>query len=347
MSTATPPKKAKLKKTGPAGLPDERFWIKYSPHHELPLSVTSSVFLHAMAFGVIGLILAGFLSGLFSPKPPPPVQAFGLQGGGGGDPNGAEGGTDPAPSNGKEVTEPVKQADNVKPVVPDKDLTPPTATQQSIVKPEEGPARLFREVTLSPKSLSGVARDASERLAAIAEKGKGGNGKRGGLGEGVGTGTGNKTGSGSGSGGTITSERQLRWTMIFRTHSGNDYLKQLQDLNATLATPESNDEFTVYRDLGRRPLQGRKEDVSKELGLRWIDDRADSVPALAASMGLRHRPPYIVAFFPRSLEDTLRKIESQNFRGDETQIEETIFRIEQRPGGKYVPVFQDLRLKKH
>ena len=346
MSTVTPPTRAKPKKGGPAGLPDERFWVKYSPHHELPLSVTSSLFIHAMAFGVIGLILAGILSGLFSPKPPPPVQAFGIAGGGGGDPNGANGGTDPAPSMGKEVTETAKQPDPVQPVEPNKELTPPTTPMQPIVNPNEGPSRLFQQVTLSPKNLSDVARTANDRLAAIAEKGQGGNGKGGGLGDGVGKeSVGNK--SGSGTGGTIRSERQLRWTMIFRTHSGADYLKQLQDLGAVLATPESNEEFLVFRDLWKRPLVGRREDVGKEKGLRWIDDRADSVPELARSMGLKYRPAYVIAFFPLELEDMLRKIEAQHFRGDEAQIEETVFRIEQRPGGKYVPVYQDMTMKKH
>jgi hypothetical protein len=134
--------------------------------------------------------------------------------------------------------------------------------------------------------------------------------------------------------------------MIFRTHSGLDYLKQLQDLGAILATPEGSDEFLVYRDLGKRPIIGRKEDVGTLPGLRWVDDRADSVPALAQSMGLRFRPPYIVAYFPSKLEAQLLKLEKERFKGDENDIEETIFRIEQRPGGKYVPVVQELHPKR-
>src|SRR5580700_11123624 len=80
MSTATAPPKGKSKKAKPAGLPDERFWIKYSPHHELPLSAASSVFVHALAFGVIGLILAGFLSGLFGGRHPAEVKAIEIAG---------------------------------------------------------------------------------------------------------------------------------------------------------------------------------------------------------------------------------------------------------------------------
>jgi hypothetical protein len=345
MSTATAPqKKNKPKKAGPGGLPDERFWIKYSPHHELPLSVTSSLFLHAVVYGTIGLVLAGFLSGLFGHKQPPEVTVIGVAGGGGGDPNGIDGGTEAVPPTGKEVTEKNKSPDPVVADAQPKDLTPPTTKAEPLIKPTDGPSRLFEQVTLSPKNMSDVARAASDRLASIAAKGQGGNGTDGGLGEGNGRGTGNQTGNGSG--GTIKSEaRQLRWTMIFRTHSGSDYLKQLHDLGAILATPESNDEYLVFRDLGKRPLIGKREGVGNEKGLRWIDDRADSVPALAQSMGLKFRPPYVVAFFPAKLEEQLRKIESDHFKGDESMIEETIFRIEQRQGGKYFPIFQDMRLK--
>ncbi len=93
-------------------------------------------------------------------------------------------------------------------------------------------------------------------------------------------------------------------------------------------------------------MVGRTEDVGTLGGrLRWIDDRPDSVPALAFSMGLRSKPPFIVAFFPAKLEQELRNLESQQYPGDENDIEETTFRIEQRPGGKYVPVVHNIRRK--
>jgi hypothetical protein len=63
-------------------------------------------------------------------------------------------------------------------------------------------------------------------------------------------------------------------------------------------------------------------------------------------MGLKFRPPYIVAFFPVELEQELRRLEMQRYAGDEHNIEETTFRIEQRPNGKYVPRIDTLRLKK-
>lgn len=134
--------------------------------------------------------------------------------------------------------------------------------------------------------------------------------------------------------------------MIFRTTSGGDYLKQLQDLGATLATPESNDEYLVFRDLHRGKNVGKKEDLGAFSSLlRWVDDRPDSVDALAKSLGLRYKPAYVVAFFPKRLEEELASLEKKRYSGPESNIEETVFRIESRPGGKYVPTIQNLKLK--
>jgi hypothetical protein len=353
MSTATSAPKGKPKKGRPAGLPDERFWIKYSQHHELPLSVTSSVFLHALAFGLIGLILAGILSGLFGGnKHQAPVKPFQLAGGGGGDPNGnTDGPSELALPAGNEATEKPKNADPIQPIeTTNKPLTTPEAKTDPLVDPTEAVSRLMQEPTLSPKNLSAVSKAASDKLAAAIAKGQGGPGHGGGQGGGEGTGIGNKKGPGVGDG-TITNERQLRWTMIFRTSSGHDYLKQLQDLNATLATPEANDEYLVFRDLHRGKAVGRKEDLGSFSSLlRWIDDRPDSVQALAQSLGLRFKPPYVVAFFDKKLESQLadlekRELAKRHYTGPESNIEETIFRIESRPGGKYVPTIQSLKLK--
>jgi hypothetical protein len=302
-----------------------------------------------LAFGVIGLILAGFLSGLFGGKHPAEVKAIEVAGGGGGELNGNTDGPGEIsiPTGAEAIESKTKNTDPIQPIDP-KDLKAPTSAPEPLVSANDSPARLFQEPTLSSRNLGDVARRAQERLAMAVPKGKGTEGIGGGAGGGEGTGLGKEKGPGAGKG-SLQHEhvtRQLRWTMIFRTHSGLDYLKQLQDLGAVLATPESNDEYLVYRDLGRRPVVGRKEDIGSLGGrLRWIDDRADSVPALAMSMGLRFKPPYIVAFFPEKLEQELRSLEKQKYAGDENNIEETTFRIEQRPNGKYVPVLHNLRRK--
>src|SRR4051794_29809278 len=68
---------------------EPKFWTKYSPHHEFPLSAVTSFFAHVLAIGGIGLILTGFLGNLFGSgnRPSVPVEAITVAGGGG-DPNG-------------------------------------------------------------------------------------------------------------------------------------------------------------------------------------------------------------------------------------------------------------------
>src|SRR5437764_14636778 len=77
-----------------SSLPEERFWKRYSPHGELPLSGAGSFALHAFLVGL--LVLLGFLGVWFNrPSRTLPIEAVQLAGGGGGTRNGVEGRKDP------------------------------------------------------------------------------------------------------------------------------------------------------------------------------------------------------------------------------------------------------------
>src|SRR5438552_15844246 len=67
-------------------LQEPRFWTRYSPHHEFPLSAATSFFTHVLALGVIGLILTGFLGNLLGSgnRSPVPVGVITLAEGSGG-----------------------------------------------------------------------------------------------------------------------------------------------------------------------------------------------------------------------------------------------------------------------
>jgi hypothetical protein len=346
MSTATSSPSGTPKNIRPAGLPDQRFWIKYSPNHELPLSVTSSVFLHALAFGLIGLILAGVLGGLFGGNRHREIKPFQLADGGGGDPNGnTTGSNESNVLNGTEITQKTKNPEPIQPLEATKPLYQPEPNTEPLVNSNEAVSRIFQDPKLSTRNLSDVAKNANVRLALAISKGQSGTGQGGGKGDGKGSGSGNQMGPGSD--GAKTSDRQLRWTMIFRTTSGRDYLKQIQDLGGTLAVPEGNDEYLVFRDLHKQPLVGRKEDLGSFEGvLRWVDDRPDSVKALAHSLGLSSKPAFIVAFFDKKLEKEMADLEKRQYSGPESNIEETTFLVESRPGGKFAPKVQSVRLKK-
>src|SRR5919197_5004797 len=61
--------------------PDERFWVKYSPHHELPISGMASLAWHtlvAVLIVVVGFIVAG------SRTEDMPIETVDFAGGGGG-----------------------------------------------------------------------------------------------------------------------------------------------------------------------------------------------------------------------------------------------------------------------
>src|SRR5262249_4769535 len=71
--------------------PDERFWVKYSPHHELPVSSASSVALHVLVIGLILLIAYVLGTVRHEASQPPQLDAVEIEGaaGLGGDSTGA------------------------------------------------------------------------------------------------------------------------------------------------------------------------------------------------------------------------------------------------------------------
>src|SRR5262245_1318059 len=72
--------------------PQEKFWRRYSPHGEAPLSVAGSLGLHLAVGGF--LLLAGFylLAGFNAPRPTIPIVSVDLAPGGGGGKPGGDGG---------------------------------------------------------------------------------------------------------------------------------------------------------------------------------------------------------------------------------------------------------------
>src|SRR5437870_10505806 len=85
-------KTAKAVPNRPLVPPDERFWEKYSPHYELPISGIGSLMIHVL--GGVALLVAGFLLSQWLKRDDPvPVEIMELlESGGGGNPNGAGGG---------------------------------------------------------------------------------------------------------------------------------------------------------------------------------------------------------------------------------------------------------------
>jgi hypothetical protein len=326
--------------------PDERFWQRYSQHGELPLSGASSLAIHLLVFGMM-MLLAWMAIAVFSHTSRSlPVEAVRL-GGGGGNPHGVG----DAPNKGAPVeaggptedksTSPIAEAPTPRPELPTeagakKDFKFDETATRIIQRSDSDGAQAFRRLNQANQRVRLPDKESGY--------GRGGKGSGGGSGDGVGTGTGNARGEGSG---TLTQreKRMLRWSMVFDTSSGRDYVSQLSGLGAILAVPvrEAGNatEYKIIRDLNARPAKLIDEDLSKIQRIYWVDDKAQSVNDVMAILGVQLRPSHFVAFMPEELEQKLFKMEKdwlakKNAGRTEDDIVETRFRIK-RTGGRYEP----------
>ncbi len=331
-------------------LPEERFWIRYSPHHELPLSSVSSFGIHVLILGL--LLLCASLPFFSRTVHEVPVEAVRFEGGGGGKPHGVEGGT----GSGSRPPEEIGAEKNVK-----AEVNPPTEHRPDLehlkapdIKAdiEKDGRRVFNQPNPAP-SLSNIADlDKSVRIKfgprTDASKGRGGSGSGGGRGDGRGTGEGSGTGPGRGSGNlTQREKRMIRWTMHFDTASAQDYLAQLRGLGAILAVPinEEKREFKVINKL-TSPAKLEDVDIDKINRIYWVDERPEHARDIMFALGVKLQPNYFAAFFPLELEGNLLKMEMAHANGrPEDAIEHTHF-IVKRDGSRYVPVFQRIEFKK-
>jgi hypothetical protein len=320
--------------------PAEDFWLRYSPHHEFPLSSGTSVALHILV--IVMLALGGWIAyklGWSDDNKPPEVSAVVVDPGGGGSKHGVEGGTGAgAAINADADTQP----DPAKPLSVEevKDLkVPQDNTPQIDIDPKDTGSRPISAASQAIKNLAHIDSDARSKLmnSLAGDKGKGGSGKGGGYGSGIGTGTGGGTGKGKG-GPTVRQKRVQRWSMTFNTQSGDDYARQLAGIKpgsgAVLAIPVGNHQYKVIRDLNKRPVQGRIEDLDSLHSIFWVDEKPESVANLARALQINPAPPWIAAFFPPELENELLRQEREKSGGaKEDDIEETRYVVVKSPDG--------------
>jgi hypothetical protein len=356
---ATAPSKTPADRQQPVP-PEEQFWQRYSPHHELPLSGASSFALHALVLGLFGLLTLSVFANWFKTDRSLPVEPVRLDidSGGGGSPRGV--GDGPGIGRGQEdVPDKRDTAQEGDPKAPDRpSLDKPTPTAPDKVAYDDSATRFIKERNSEAvKAFRSLDEATRRQLSDGLQPGKG----RGGPGSGGGRGSGKGKGEGSGRGeGKATlnqrEKRMLRWSMHFNTANGADYLRQLQDLGAILAIPiheVPRPQYRIVRDLtpGRRAKLLR-EDISKIQRIFWIDDKPQSVLQVMAALGHPElRPSRFVAFMPQELEQKLYDMEKDymvNRLGqpyDEERIFETHFRVVSE-GGRYRPQIMDVRLKR-
>jgi hypothetical protein len=324
--------------------PDEKFWVKYSPHHEMTISSLASLAWHTLAI-VLVIVVAWVVT-----KSAPEDMAIGVVGydnpGGGG----AVAGVGNGPGDGRtgSLVEAATQAelppDAKLPDEPLKDITGLQITPRDILpdldkETERDLERMTKSGTQTLEKLSKLDANIRKQLASHGGSGPGSGG---------GNGTGNGTGDGPGNdpNGKINNtrvKRNLRWTITFNTTSGADYLRQVHYLGAILSFKAPNGDLKCVKDLMKRPVELVSEDLKKLNRIFWIDDRRDSVEQLARAMGLDFVPNEVFALFPRDFEEELLKKELAFRNKKESEIAETRFQIIMRGNG-HVVVVTDQRL---
>ena len=320
---------------------DEPVWKRYSPHGELPLSGAGSFALHALALGFLilwGLYLYSYFN---KPSRSLPVDSVRLDLGGGGGSRSGEG-DNKGIGHGAEAVASAQENPNSgnKDEAPARPELTPAEVKDLSLKFDNETVRVIQKGPDSMKAFARLNDSVRRKLSDGLNPGKGRGGSGSGGGKGSGTGPGEGAGRGEGKLNlTRREKRMLRWSMVFNTRTGEDYVRQLRGLGAILAVPVKEGQkpdYKIVRDLSKRPAQLLDEDLSQIKRIYWIDDKPRSVEEVMKVLQVRLRPSHFVAFMPIELEDQLFKLE-RAYRGlDEDQIHETRFRVIES-GGTFRP----------
>lgn len=316
------------------GPPDEEFWERYNRRLEFPLSTVTAVLLH-VAIGAFFVFLFVRVLGNDGDKSGVPVKLIEV---GGMDDSG-----DGSAGSGGDL-DPLQTGENQFKAVQDKLPTPQTLA--------EAQAAIRKMILDDPNGQLPVsAANAAGFTSIDKELAKKIMGSRRGDGPGEGTGADGSKGKGpGGTGADSTRARSLRWVLRFQTADGEDYVKQLAAMGATILVPlpPENRECLYFPNLNNRgEKRMASEDDMKGLAnqIKFSDTRPASVGGVCAALGVREPVRSFWAFFPPSLEGELSRKET-NYRNRRAEdIEETIFRVIVR-GGSYEVVVVDQTAKR-
>jgi hypothetical protein len=347
---------AEIRETKPAGpvtVPEERFWKRYSPHGEAPLSFAASVTLHGLAIGAVVLLVVYLATLLLQPARSLPIEPVRFPLGSSGD--GRGNGQGPGRLDQRED---VGQADDA--VGRPNDNLPPrpklTPADRKMIDENFDP-NLARRIAASDNgpAIAQLEADIRRKLMEGARPGK--DGGRGGKDRGKGP----STGPGEGNMARDKRiERMLRWHMRFTANSGVEYLAQLRGLGAILGIPVNEGGKTRYwivRDLHPPAKLLKNEDLSKIQRIYWWDDKPESAVDIMRALGgeaasLRPMPSRFVAFMPEKLEAELYNMEKRYVENvlrvrpfNEDRIDETNFRVVSTARG-YRPELVNVTLKR-
>lgn len=326
MSATTPPTKPVPEPLSTTP-PPERFWEKYSPHYEFPISTVATGVLHVLAVAAVIIIATRLMRP--DEKTPVPIRSVtvtdGALGGLAGD-QGSGGGEAKAEVTDERPQDPIRH-------LPEVELKREMIAASTWIPELKDNPEALKMLVESPnfKKLDALNDDLKKRAA------EGMTSKRG-SGDGMGTSTSNEPGKGAGGTGgpgdaTSSGNRSNRWIITFKTNSGPDYLKQLGAFSAKLVLPEPTD-WKRNRLFDTTMLDGGKLLGENDAlpSMRFIDDDRASARRMARALGLDYDPPYFVAFFPKAVEDELAAKERSYRNRKEDQIKATTFSVLERDG---------------
>jgi len=323
-----------------------RFWWRYSPNFELPISSAASISLHVF---VVLLFVLGLTAFSKRNHRPPGVDCVAVVEGDGdgaaagfgddGLPPGAGAGT------GGDSGQALEQSTSTANDAP----VPVTASAQ--LETELAPDALVETdfSTSEPSSTAGdVARRAEnaaqsirDRLAQGLNRSGRGTGASGGDGTGSGSGGDGSGGGGKGGGGGNAARgraaRQARWILRFNTRNAADYVAQIRGLGASIAFINSDGTYQCL-DLSRDPPGQTKRKEGDITEMFWMDSDPASVRRVADFLGMTAKAGFFVTFLPQQLEERLFKLELA-YRGlPEDRIKSTDFEVVRTGGGYDVQV---------
>ena len=141
-------------------------------------------------------------------------------------------------------------------------------------------------------------------------------------------------------------KRMLRWTLSFGDKTEEEYVKRMQELGAILAFPVKDMEYVIVRDMSKRPVEAKTEDIAKIERIYWFDNKAESVRSVCKILGVKGSPDHFIAFFPEKLEKELfeKELKYKNLKEDD--IQETKFKVSRRGEALEVKVVEQKAVKR-
>ncbi|MCI0642540.1 MAG: hypothetical protein L0Y72_22265 [Gemmataceae bacterium] len=326
--------------------PDEKFWQRYSPHHEFPLAGVTSLCLHGLA--IVLLILAGVWQ-LFqwnSPAHrPPSLDVVQIEGGGDGFEGGAGG--DPGPSGEPSPTE-IAHELKKSPVPEEID---PVKKPLELDIPEIVITNTKDELDAALAKLGKEAEDQAKpkpiKTPTAPSKGsqKGASGQ-GGVGSGTGKGT---KGFGPGVGGpggrklTKAEVYAIRWHFNL-SGTPKEHVEKLIAIGVTVAVPQPRSGWAFIPDLRRRPVELQAGNLDKyKDAVKWQNTDPISMQGLTHELKLPFVPPAVLMLLPKDREERMAAEElhfAQQVGRPPEQIRKTVFDFRLK-GGVFEPVVID------